>query len=198
MLSSFFTRYFDRKDFQYVEMDTDSAYMALSDTSLEKIVKPELKKEFFEKYHEWFPKPYCSEHREDFLECKVNGDGVWKSECRACSDTLRKEKRTPGLFKVEFEGIGIIALNSKTYCCWNEDDSKTKVSSKGLSKRNALKKQQFASVLQTKTPVSGTNKGFIKVGEKTYTYTQKRSGLTYFYAKRQVMRDGVSTSNINL
>jgi hypothetical protein len=30
----------DRRDFQYCAMDTDSAYMALSATSLEEVIKP--------------------------------------------------------------------------------------------------------------------------------------------------------------
>jgi hypothetical protein len=32
----------DRSDFQYCSMDTDSAYMALSATSLEEVIKPEM------------------------------------------------------------------------------------------------------------------------------------------------------------
>ena len=42
--------------------------------------------------------------------------------------------REPGLFKVESEGTRVIALCSKCYFAENEDSSKAKVSSKGMSK----------------------------------------------------------------
>ena len=35
-----------RSDFEYVQMDTDSAYFALSGTSVESLVKPELRQRF--------------------------------------------------------------------------------------------------------------------------------------------------------
>jgi len=42
----FLDRYFDRKDFELIQMDTDSNYMATSGKRLEDIVRPELKPEF--------------------------------------------------------------------------------------------------------------------------------------------------------
>jgi len=42
----FLDRYFDRKDFELIQMDTDSNYMAISAEKLEDIVKPELKEDF--------------------------------------------------------------------------------------------------------------------------------------------------------
>ncbi|UMM20086.1 hypothetical protein L5515_015446 [Caenorhabditis briggsae] len=39
-------KYVDRSDFQYIEMDTDSAYMAITGNTLEDLIKPELKEEF--------------------------------------------------------------------------------------------------------------------------------------------------------
>ena len=52
------------------------------------------------------------------------------------------DKRTPGLFKVEWEGDGIIiiiiiiiiSLCSKTYYCF--EDGKDKFSCKGVNKKN--------------------------------------------------------------
>ena len=40
---------------------------------------------------------------------------------------------------------------------------------------------------------SGTNKGFRLVDGNMWTYTQKRSAFTYYYIKREVLEDGVST-----
>jgi hypothetical protein len=46
-------KYLDRSDFQYAEMDTDSAYMALAD-DFEKLVKPEMREEFERERSKWF------------------------------------------------------------------------------------------------------------------------------------------------
>ena len=97
-----------RSDFEYVQMDTDSAYFALSGTSIESLVKPELRQRFEEEKHNWLPRTDTDEHR-------------------------RYDKRTPSLFKLEWEGEGIVALCSKT---WYGSGSKDKFSCKGANKKN--------------------------------------------------------------
>ena len=42
----FMAKYLDRSDFQYCEMDTNSAYIAIAGQSVERLVKPELRGEF--------------------------------------------------------------------------------------------------------------------------------------------------------
>ena len=49
----FLDRYFDRRDFELIQMDTDSNYMAISAEKLEDIVKPELETEFEAKKQNW-------------------------------------------------------------------------------------------------------------------------------------------------
>ena len=129
---SFVCRFVDRKDFEYVEMDTDSAYMALSG-SMDSVIKPTMRRTFYDEYEQWFPRPFCQRHKDDFIALKMtNPDSVWDAGS-CCKQTYNYDMRTPGLFKEEFKGSGIIALNSKTYYCWNDDDDKTvKYSSKGL------------------------------------------------------------------
>ncbi|KAK3741920.1 hypothetical protein QZH41_001681 [Actinostola sp. cb2023] len=70
----FMDTFVDRSDFQYLEMDTDSAYIAISGESLEEVVRPELREKFQEEKHLWLP-------RDDTAE------------------NLAYDKRTPGLFK---------------------------------------------------------------------------------------------------
>ena len=82
----------DRSDFQYCAMDTDSAYMALSATSLDEVIKPDMQQRFQIEKKNWFPR----------------------------DDTY--DKRTPGLLKTEFTGNGMIALCSKTYFCFGAVD----------------------------------------------------------------------------
>lgn len=66
-------------------MDTDSAYIAFSSENLDELVKPHLVTHFIENQHLWFG-------RDDTEVNKLY------------------DKRTPGLFKLEFKGDGIVAL----------------------------------------------------------------------------------------
>jgi hypothetical protein len=169
-----------------MEMDTDSAYMALS-APLEKIIIPSKREEFYRDWKNWFPRHFCSLHEEDFIRVKTNG-GEWvMREC--CVQQKKFDRRTPGLFKVEFEGEGMVALNSKTYCCWGNEEQK--LSSKGLSKQlNNFNSSVYKTVLFEQTKMSGTNKGFIIKDHNVYTYHQLRNELIYFYCKRKVLDDG--------
>ena len=59
----FLDKYLDRSDFQMCEMDTDSAYIAISGESAESLVKPELKAEFEADKCNWFPRTDTHEHK---------------------------------------------------------------------------------------------------------------------------------------
>ena len=87
----FLDKYLERADFQLCEMDTDSAYIAIAGDSVERLIK--LVAQFEQDKCNWFP-------RTDTPENKAY------------------DKRTPGLFKVEWEEKGIIGLCSKTYYCF--------------------------------------------------------------------------------
>ena len=169
----FLDKYVDRSDFQYVEMDTDSAYIAISGDTVSDLVKPHLREQYSQERSKWFPR----------------------------TDTLANtvyDKRTPGLFKVEWEGDGIIALCSKTYYCFGE---KNKFSSKGISKRcnrDIINKEMFLNVLRSGKSVSGINRGFRVKDNAIFTYTQSRTGFTYFYPKRKVLDDGISTTYLDI
>ena len=63
-------RFVDRRDFEYIEMDTDSAYMAMSN-SLLLVVCAELRRQFWLEYGDWFPRPYCDQHKTDFVNTKL-------------------------------------------------------------------------------------------------------------------------------
>ena len=165
----FMVKFVDPKDFQYCEMDTDSAYMALSAATLEEIIKPHMLEQYHQEKHLWFPR-----------------EGIHAAY----------DKRTPGLFKVEWEGNGIIGLCSKTYYCFGQQD---KLSCKGLNKRqNAIQKEDFLNVLRTKQPGSGVNRGFRTLGTAMVTYTQEKDALSYFYPKRKVLSDGVTTQPLDV
>ena len=110
---NFLDRYFDRKDFELIQMDTDSNYMAISAEKLEDIVKPDLKEEFEVKKKNWL---------------------AWD----------KWSSRTPGRFKLEFQGRRMITLSSKCYFGEEHDCNKNKLSTKGVSKiQNDLTWQRF-------------------------------------------------------
>ena len=74
-----------------------------------------------------------------------------------------------------------------------------KHSCKGLQKtRNQLSRDIYLDVLKSQNPHEGVNRGFRAVGGRMYTYTQTKRGLSYLYAKRKVLDDGVSTVPLDL
>ena len=183
-------KFVDVKSYSLCEMDTDSMYMGLSAPKLEDLVIPGKEKDFFCNQHLWFPIPVCEEHRASYIECKLQKKDWYPRPC--CENRMKFDRRTPGLFKLEFQGDGIIALCSKTYYCFGEEGAK--LSCKGLSKRNnAFVKNDFMDVLNSQATGFGQNIGFRVRDHEIITYEQTRYGLSYFYAKRQVLADGIST-----
>jgi len=184
-------------------MDTDSNYMALS-AELFQCVKPECWETFPQEFERWMVEPYCSNHRQQFWNLVWMGEdtsSVTSQTC--CRNHYRHDSRTPGKFKQEFKGDAIVALNSKTYICSASGSAttpaNTKLSSKGLSKRtNSLSLNHFRSVLRSRRHVHGVNTGFVRKNNKTLTYSMIKRGLTYFYPKRLVCSDGVSTEPLDV
>ena len=73
---------------------------------------------------------------------------------------------------------------------------KDKYSAKGVSAK--LNKDEYLSVLNSGISVYKTNRGFQFKNKAMYTYELNKRGLTYFYAKRVVLSDGVSTTHLDL
>lgn len=183
--------FLDRRDFQLCEMDTDSFYLALSTSSLEEAVKNEKKHDFYNSWPQWFPADSCDLHHNQFVTAKMEGK-PWQPTESCCIERKTYDRRTPGLFKVEWKGDGIVGLCSKTYYCFGDND---KLSCKGLSKRqNNLQKDTYLNVLKTRESGCGINRGFQVKDNSVFTYSQHRAGLSFFYPKRLVLVDGVSTA----
>ena len=86
----FLDKYLGRRGFELIQMDTNLMYMAISGTSIDKIIKAEL-----------------------LEECHNRGIAKFLSTCKY-------HDRTPGLFKAEFQVTRMIALTSKCYYTENE------------------------------------------------------------------------------
>jgi hypothetical protein len=165
-------KYIDPSNFQYIAMDTDSAYMALTD-DFDKLIKPEMRAEFEIDKHNWFPR----------TDTKENSD---------------YDKRTPGLFKIEYEGDGMVSLCSKTYLCWG---NKIKFSCKGTQKtqnEELLIKDAYKKCLDNNEFINCTNTGFRYIEKTMKTYEQNKIGLSPIYVKGVVMEDGVHIHPLNI
>ncbi|KAE9289648.1 hypothetical protein PR003_g25498 [Phytophthora rubi] len=97
------------------------------------------------------------------------------------------DRRTPGLFKEKFRCNAMVSLSSKNYICYLSDeiDKKTnkpkiKLSAKGVQKSrngNVLIPENFESVVKDRIMFQALN---------------------YYYDKRQVLSDGISTIPLNI
>ena len=191
----FMDQYLDRSDFQYLEMDTDSAYIAITAKNIEQLVKPHLKEQFYQEWNQWLPAEACSVHHQDYVHTKLVGKEWQPHSC--CVQKRKFDKRTPGFFKIEWEGTGMVGLCSKTYYGWG--DKTNKCSTKGISKKhNQLDKKQFLDVLMTKQSAGSINVGFQVKNNTVYTYRQERNALSYLYPKRRVMEDGITTVPLSI
>ena len=184
-------KYISRDHYQLINCDTDSLYLSISRDRLEDVIKPEMRQEFFRNRHLWFPSESCPNHRDAFVKTKLRGED-WEGAELCCVQQRQRDARTPGLFKTEFQGEGMVALCSKTYFSFGK--TQTKLSCKGLNKKqNALQKEHFMTVLRSGQSGGGTNTQIKTDGKKTYTYTQGRKALSYLYPKRRVQMDGINT-----
>ena len=183
----FLKRNLKQDTYMYLSMDTDSAYYALSTVDLRSAIKTqELVNEYDRKiYHSCNDAPYCASIENWFP--------------RKCCPTHRKyDRRTPGLFKLEAVGHSMISLCSKTYVLQSDNES-YKFSCKGLNKRSVKDPfKMYSDVLCDQINRGAVNRGVRLRGNILHTYKQERKGLSYFYCKRKVLHDGVSTIPLDI
>ena len=175
---NFVDRYVERPLFQYCEMDTDSAYIALAGESIDDLVVD--RENYFRHRSEWLPAECCDEHHKDYVNARISGH-PWTPTEPCCLARQMFDKRTPGLFKVEWRGDGFVGLCSKTYFCFGAND---KFSTKGLSKhQNVINKESFLTVLSDRRSGGGVKRGFRIYNSSVLTYVHERASLTYFNGK---------------
>lgn len=77
--------------------------------------------------------------------------------------------------------------------------NKLKFSCKGISKKKIKAPlTTFRNVLKTQKSPSSLNIGFKLHNNEICTYRQVRNGFTYFYCKRRVLSDGISTGPLDV
>ena len=105
----FVDRYVERPLFQYCEMDTDSAYIALAGESNDGLVRADRRAHYFRNRSQWLPAECCDEHEDDYVCARIAGR-PWTATESCCLARKAFDKWTPGLFKVEWRGDGFIGL----------------------------------------------------------------------------------------
>ena len=161
----FLDHYIDRRDFELIQMDTDSMYFALSHEKLEDAIKPGYEAQFEEDKKLWL---------------------AWD----------KWSNREPGLFKLEKQATSGIALCNKCYHMEDKATGQAKVSSKGVNKRqNEMRGARFERALEGSRDMA-TNRGFRMHNGAMYTYEQRKLGLSAYYDKRWVLKDGIHTEPI--
>ena len=99
----FLDKFVDRSDFEYCEMDTDSAYMALAGPDFRSVVKPEMRDDYLHGLH-----GHCRPGYKIEADCI---DHWFPRTC--CQDHAKFDRRTPGLFKIENEGDVMICIEDQ-------------------------------------------------------------------------------------
>ena len=69
----FVDRYVERPLFQYCEMDTDSAYIALAGESIDGLVRADRRAHYFRHRSQWLPAECCDEHEDDYVCARIAG-----------------------------------------------------------------------------------------------------------------------------
>ena len=178
------SEYIIENSFELTETDTDSIYMAINKPyrSIDQCIKPTHQSRY---------------QKEIFNSCSDNENPIWFPR-RCCRRHLALDGRYLGTYKCEWEGIKMVSLCSKSYII-QDSKGNHKISCKGISKKNLedpMKK--FEDALYNKTTIQFNNVGF-RVGKSDiYTYFQEKIGFNYFYCKREVLADGISTVPLNI
>ena len=160
----FLDKFCDRRDFELIQMDTDSFYMALSANDFDDIIKPEMKELYKDEKKKWLVTD----------EYSKRVPGLFKPEFRG--------KRMIALTsKCYFADNG-------------DSDTKVKFSCKGVSRRhNEMNWERYRKALFGSLD-KVTNIGFRKRDNHIVTYEQSKLGLSAYYDKRIVHEDGIHTS----
>ena len=160
----FLDKFCDRRDFELIQMDTDSFYMALSAEDFDDIIKPEMKELYKEEKKNWLVTD----------EYSKRVPGLFKPEFRG--------KRM------------IALTSKCYYADSGGDEGIKKFSFKGVSRRqNEMNWERYRKALFGSLD-KARNIGFRKRDNHIVTYEQSKLGLSAYYDKRIVHEDGIHTS----
>ena len=203
-LYDFIDKYFSRDDYELGHTDTDSLYLAFAQTEhgdFEDLVKPHLRRHYFQNRGRFLPSQVCQNLscRQNYVDAKTTKTPWVQPPCCAAAELY--DKRTPGLFKTEYEGDEVCFLNPKTYCCTGEHGDK--MGCKGVVKHlNPLKMSHFKRILFDRGDRGNKhlvkNSNFRMVDGRMRTEVQYKYALSGVFIKRIVLDDRVHTKPLDL
>ena len=168
----FLDKFCDRRDFELIQMDTDSFYMALSANDFDEIIKPEMKELYKEEKKNWLVTD----------EYSKRVPGLFKAEFQG----KRMIALTSKCYFADNGGEAGAKLG--------KDEGVKKFSCKGVSRRqNKMNWERYKNALFGSLD-KARNIGFRKRDNHIVTYEQSKLGLSAYYDKRIVHEDGIHTS----
>ena len=168
----FLDKFCDRRDFELIQMDTDSFYMALSANDFDDIIKPEMKELYKEEKKNWLVTD----------EYSKRVPGLFKAEFQG----KRMIALTSKCYFADNGGEARAKLG--------KDEGVKKFSCKGVSRRqNKMNWERYKNALFGSLD-KARNIGFRKRDNHIVTYEQSKLGLSAYYDKRIVHEDGIHTS----
>ena len=168
----FLDKFCDRRDFELIQMDTDSFYMALSAEDFDEIIKPEMKELYKEEKKNWLVTD----------EYSKRVPGLFKAEFQG----KRMIALTSKCYFADSGGGAGAKLGG--------DEGIKKFSCKGVSRRqNKMNWERYKNALFGSLD-KARNIGFRKRDNHIVTYEQSKLGLSAYYDKRIVHEDGIHTS----
>ena len=137
---------------------------------------------FEENFNDIFKREMREEYEKDKYNCFTRDD---------TKENAAYDKRKPGLFKVEFEGDAMVALDPKLYYVFG-CGTKNKFSCKGTNKNNnasLLNMNNFKKVLETHDICYVENTGMRYINHNVVWYSQYKAGITAKYDKRKIVNN---------
>ena len=167
----FLDKFCDRRDFELIQMDTDSFYMALSANDFDEIIKPEMKELYKEEKKNWLVTDEYSKRVPGLFKAEFQG----KRMIALTSKCYYADSGGEAGAKLGGEGV-------KKFSC------------KGVSRRqNKMNWERYKNALFGSLD-KARNIGFRKRDNHIVTYEQSKLGLSAYYDKRIVHEDGIHTS----
>ena len=178
----FLDKYIDRRDYELIQMDTDSMYFALSYDTLEEAVKPELLKEFENNKKQWLSWDKWSNRESGLFKLKKEG----RRAIPLCSKCYFVDDENSAKTKMSSKGV-----SQKQ----NMPPPKPNLSLKLKQEHNEQLWRRYERALDGYKDMA-INRGFRMKDGVMYTYEQHKLGLSVYYDKRWVLEDGIHTEPI--
>ena len=157
-----------------MQKDTDSPYLAVAHGSLEDCIKLDVREVW-------------NNIRMNDCSNTVAADSsnlFFPRTC--CSKHIKQEKRESVVVREEICCLEMICSCSQTCCCFDQSIDKINFKFKRLNKRTLEEsgsgpQEKYRRVLEEKTNVQSTNRGFRTIQHSVCAYEQAKRSLSYIY-----------------